>query len=546
MKHIGVFRKIWFAAMVLAITSTCSLFAASTYTIINDVFSSTGFTQSTSSIYTTWYDLTSPSTTVVGSRASATYTGYDGVFGYFLVIVNSPSIDFAVEGSTLNIAVQNLNVEGSQGETTTESTFDEWILIQNPNNQDAQVRVTFMKEDATTSVIENTVLAGKRWTIHVNSYVPNSSVSAKIESLTGVDILAERAMYWDVNGQAWGAGHDSICISALSTIWYFAEGSTQDFDEWLLVLNPSDTETAEVLITLMKPDGSTIPINRTIGPHKRETVHVNNYAPYDSVSAKIESTNGVGVGAERSMYWASGGKSMAGGHNSIGATATSTTWYFAEGCTKGFDEYIPLMNPNSSGTAKVSITLTNESGYKVPLLIEVPPLSRRTIKVNDYFTDTAISAKIESLPPDANTSAVGIIAERSMYWNAGGDAWKEGHNTIGAPATGVQWYLPEGSTKGTFDEWILIQNTDRTRKAHVTVTFMLDDGSSNVVLPEITIPESSRYSIHVNNVEGLADKSASAIIQSDGPGIIVERAMYWNSGGTNWAGGHCSIGIKKQ
>ncbi|MBU4386395.1 MAG: hypothetical protein KKH73_05300, partial [Actinobacteria bacterium] len=147
----------------------------------------------------------------------------------------------------------------------------------------------------------------------------------------------ERAMYFDYNGRGLDDGHDSVGVTGPSEEWYFAEGYTGGaFDTWLLVANPEE-EAAEVMVSFNTPGGNTIQEEYTIEPRSRFTVPVDAVEGLSDteVAITVRSTNGVGVIAERSMYfiYSNGYCSYDGGHNTVGVTAPSTTWYFAEGYT---------------------------------------------------------------------------------------------------------------------------------------------------------------------------------------------------------------------
>ena len=64
-------------------------------------------------------------------------------------------------------------------------------------------------------------------------------MSAVIESINGVPIIVERAMYLDQPGRAFGAGHESAGVTAPATQWFLAEGATGSFfDLFILIANP--------------------------------------------------------------------------------------------------------------------------------------------------------------------------------------------------------------------------------------------------------------------------------------------------------------------
>ena len=53
------------------------------------------------------------------------------------------------------------------------------------------------------------------------------------------------------------------------------------------------------------------------------------------------------------------------------------------------------------------------------------------------------------------------------------------------------------------------------------------------------VPATSRHNVHVReDAPELAEASFGALVEvTNGVGIVVERSMYWNSGGVVWAAG---------
>ena len=145
-------------------------------------------------------------------------------------------------------------------------------------------------------------------------------VSTKVESTNGIAIITERAMYWDAGGVTWAGGHCSTGVTNSPVTWYLAEGSTSGFDTWILVQNPNDTD-ASIKLTYMDNDGNTEEEETTVAAHSRFTRRINDISAMNNkggVSTKVESTNSVGIIAERAMYWDAGGVAWAGGHCSTG------------------------------------------------------------------------------------------------------------------------------------------------------------------------------------------------------------------------------------
>lgn len=199
------------------------------------------------------------------------------------------------------------------------------------------------------------------------------------------------------------------------------------------------------------------------------------------------------------------------------ATLPRTVWYFAEGSTAApFDLWLLIQNPNAAAvTARVSYMKSDGSVRLQEVWL--PPVSRKSIYVNQLIPDAELSMKVES-------SAL-VFAERAMYFG------RDGHDAVGVTSPSRLWYMAEGSTREGFDSWILLQNPLELPTS-ATVTFLTSDGQRRET--ELTLPPTSRRSIFVNQL--LPEADFSTMVASDQP-IIAERAMYFRQGG-----GHGSMG----
>ena len=117
-------------------------------------------------------------------------------------------------------------------------------------------------------------------------------------------------------------------------------------------------------------------------------------------SAKVETTNGTEIIAERPMYFAYRG-AWTGGHVVVGALEPAGTFYFAEGtCRPGFDPYICVQNPGSA-PANVNITYMLGDGSSRSQSVTVGGNTRSTVEVKQQLgegNDAAhdFSAKVEA------------------------------------------------------------------------------------------------------------------------------------------------------
>jgi len=313
----------------------------------------------------------------------------------------------------------------------------------------------------------------------------------------------------------------------VSTVWYFAEGTTRSgFDEWLCLLNPED-QTARVKVQYMTSGSAVLEKEYSVGARSRFTISVNQEVGAEKdVSVKVTSDSF--VVAERPMYFNYRG-TWAGGHDVIGAREPSTEWYFAEGCTRsGYEEWLCLQNPGAS-VARVRATYLISGEQPREKNYELPPYSRSTWFVNqEVGPDKDVSVNLLSDLP--------IVAERPMYFLAGG-FWAGGHDVVGARDPSTGWYFAEGCTRPGFSQWLCLANPNG-EAAKADITFYLEGGQVKPY-PTVSIPARSRFTVNVYAAAG-AGHDVATVVRSDLP-IVAERPIYFNYGG-KWAGGHDVIG----
>ena len=321
------------------------------------------------------------------------------------------------------------------------------------------------------------------------------------------------------------------------TEFYFAEGYTgTGFQEYLCLGNSGNTD-ANATVTFMFNDGSA-PLEQeyTVPALSRSTVDVNSVADDKEVSIKVESES-TSIVAERPMYFDYQGK-WAGGHDSVAATSTEQTWYFAEGTTRtGFEEYITVLNPGGTSANLEFHYMVEGEGETV---------KQETVDANSRATFSAVShVGTEKDISLMLSSDAGIVAERPMYFNYQGLAehnWQGGHCVVGANAPDDTWYFAEGTTRNGFEEWLCMQNPGNS-SIEVTARYMMGEGQGNPIDKTYTVPAMERLTKSVNDEIG-PDKDVSVRLTS-GSEFIAERPMYFDYQGTGdygWDGGHDVLG----
>jgi hypothetical protein len=397
-------------------------------------------------------------------------------------------------------------------EGSTAGGMETWVLVENPNREAARVTVHYMTPNGPVEGPVVRMRPRSRRTINVADTVPNAwEVSTRVTA--DRPVVVERSMYGA--GRVWA--HDSVGSDKLSRTWYLAEGSTGgDTETWILVQNPNSAS-ARVTLTYMTTKGLIAGPTAVLRPMSRKTFFAADTVPGRwSVSTRVTSDRP--VVAERAMY----GNGRTWAHCSRGSPTVAANWFLPEGCTAGgMETWVLVQNPLHPD-AEVHLTFMTPSGPVNGPSAVLKPGTRATFNV----ADTVPNAWEVSTRVDADK---GVIVERSTY--GPGRVWANG--SVGACYPGKTWNLPEGSTAGGMETWVLVQNPG-ARRAVVRLFYMTEDGE--VAGPAVAIGPDSRRTFFV--ADTVKDRwSVSTQVTSDRP-VVVERAMY--GPGRVWS--HDSIG----
>ncbi len=300
--------------------------------------------------------------------------------------------------------------------------FEEWITVFNPGDTDASLIFRFQTQELGELTKEGSVVAARsRASFFVND-LAGTDLQLSLALEASDPVVAERSMYFDYagrSGRAWAGGHCVAGTTSLANRYYFAEGTTRDgFDEWLSLQNPSDSP-MDVTATYCFTSGSLTPLKRSykVEAGKRLTIYVPDEVGSGlDVSVELESEKP--FAAERPIYFFYNGYGAywSGGHCVAGVSAPSDAIYFAEGYTGyGFQEWLCLFNPGDAASSVEIDYQVQGEGALAPRVVEVPPHSRLTLRVNDHAgsgLQLSTCLKVVSGPA--------VLAERPMYFNYSG------------------------------------------------------------------------------------------------------------------------------
>ncbi len=491
----------------------------------------------------------------VGNNATSGFPPVVSTDTYVLDIATGNTVWHSTEGGSspvptqyglLSIADGRMVTFGSGGlpagefyfaEGTTREGYQEWICLVNPTARQQACRIEYMINGGGNREQDVVLAPNSRTTVDVNLFLgPGLDVSARV---TGSGhFVAERSMYFAAGGL--DGGEQVLGRAGTSTRFLFAEGTTRSgFQTWLALQNPGDAE-ANVLVTYVYADGTPpVPQNVVVPAKSRLTVDVNSGAGAEKdVSMAVNSTRR--IVAERVMYFTCPtpilGSRPSGVHNCSGADEGATSWYFAEGTTRGnFQQWLCLMNPTGR-EAEVTVRYMKASGPAVDVRKTLEADSRTTIDVNaEVGPDQDVSVLVTSDEP--------IVAERPMYFQlqpGAGALWKGGHNSTGAVYSAYRWEFAEGCTREGFITYLCIANPGAAGQK-VTIDYFVTgpDGRREKKSSELTVAANSRRTVVVNDEVG-AGVDVSATLTCAAP-IVVERPMYFSF--DRYTDGGVSLGL---
>lgn len=305
-----------------------------------------------------------------------------------------------------------------------------------------------------------------------------------------------------------------------SRIFYLAEGYTGgSYDTWVLLQNPG-AQDASVRMTFQLPGGATAsPYDLVVPAMTRRSVRLDDLPGLANAEVSTTVVSDRPIFVNRSMYFEQSG--IEGGTSTEACVAPDFDWFFAEGYTGGaFETYILLQNPGPD-LAKATLEFQLPSpATAAPYALEVPPYSRRTVKLDEVpgLGATDAATVVRSSQP--------IVAERAMYFDYFGR--DGGHCAMGLNNPDTEFFVAEGYTGGAFDTYLLVQNPG-AEDAAVQLEFQLPGGVP-AAAHSVVVPARSRRTVKLDDLPGLGATSVSTLVNSDKP-VVVERALYFDSNG---------------
>jgi type 1 glutamine amidotransferase len=221
----------------------------------------------------------------------------------------------------------SLNTRWFLAEGATGGFFNTFVLVGNPNDSDATVRMSYLPQDGPVVVRNHTVPAQGRLTINLateDTSLQQTSASTIVESTNAVPVVVERAMWWPVPD--WYEGHDSLATTQTGQVWAMADGEAggpQNKKTYVLVATTNDGPGTDSLrLTVFLENGA--PLTKTypnvLALNKRFTFDLDAEFPQLSgqrFGVMVEALGTTPVVVERAMYSDANGVLWAAGTNVV-------------------------------------------------------------------------------------------------------------------------------------------------------------------------------------------------------------------------------------
>ncbi|HET6317056.1 MAG TPA: DUF5719 family protein, partial [Chloroflexota bacterium] len=336
-------------------------------------------------------------------------------------------------------------------EGSTQQPFEVDFALQNPNSQSSVAHFLFLTTTGRQVPFDMLLAPNSRATLTASDVLPSDEFATIVT--TDLPVYVERSMYFGHDG------HSAPGARQPARTWYLAEGSTvSPFDTWVLLLNPN-TVPAQAQLRFFREDGSVVEHSELVPPMGRRSIYVNALFTTSGFATQVTADQPIVV--ERAMYFDRG----QGGHDTLGTAEPSRTWYLAGGASRaGFDTWLLLENPGNA-PANVRVSFMTDGGLVIAQPLFVLPHARNSLFTDPLVPNAVYGMRVESDQP--------IVAERAVYFDSG----RAGFDAAAVAAPAAEWFLPEGTTNGSYEEQLAVLNP-QTQAVNVQVDYRPQDGDA--------------------------------------------------------------------
>ncbi len=207
------------------------------------------------------------------------------------------------QGYYIAIKGKGLSHDCYLAEGSTKWGFTTYVLVMNPNEEDALVTIVYHEEKGPVPQESFVMPPNSRKTVRVNDILPGKDFSIHVHG--DKPVTAERAMYWGEMTPLGQACHGTIGMTDTHNTFYFPDGQTSDGREtYTLVQNPN-AGPVDVQISYLSAEGKIeVTFTEVIPGGSRRTYPLSDMIEENRAAILVEcKTPGKRIMAERAMYW---------------------------------------------------------------------------------------------------------------------------------------------------------------------------------------------------------------------------------------------------
>lgn len=189
--------------------------------------------------------------------------------------------------------------------------------------------------------------------------------------------------------------------------------------------------------------------------------------------------------------------------------------YFGEGAAveSVFEPWLLLYNPDPSSSARARVRMYSTNGARAVVVLDVPPASRRSIRVPSLIGGWEVVSEVEVLEGS-------VEAERAFYALRNP---RVGSMLAGPRKTpALRWIAAEGATAGPFETWVVIYNPQPYQTATARLRFLTNSGPLSG--PVVAVRPKSRVTLRLDD-HLLSTYHVATEVVADVP-VTVERSTY--------------------
>ncbi len=199
-------------------------------------------------------------------------------------------------------------------EGTTAWGFTTYVVVQNPNDSDTAVNITYMTPSGSRAQPAFNMSANSRKTIRVNDIKPENGYPIDVSNIDfstrvhgSQPIIAERAMYWGEGTALGEACHESIGLDSPHMTFFLPDGEARTggnkAETWTCVQNPHAVAVT-VRVSYLTPSGTgNVVFTDEVPARSRKTYNMIDRRT-GRAAIMVESLDAARpVMVERAMYW---------------------------------------------------------------------------------------------------------------------------------------------------------------------------------------------------------------------------------------------------